>query len=322
MTNTCLTCNEELCEDAVFLTCLECHFVYHIGTCSGVNEAAYKKKTESAKKAWKCPTCKTAKARSNQSGKKTSEEPEANLASEIADIRLVLTEVLKIKSKIDTLGEIKATVDGIEQFMQEMATKYDEVLSKIKQQDADMSALGKRVEKLEARVTEQENQELRQQVNELEQYSRRQNLEIVGLPYHDNENLLEKLNVLATDVELPPLSEADVEAVHRLPSRSINDIEVGDSAKKVASVLVRFVSRSTRDAWLAKKGQLKETKSKIFFNENLTAQNKALFWKMKKMAKEKEYVFAWLKNGKMFVRRGPRSRAIRIRTTNDLDKIR
>ncbi|XP_070392637.1 uncharacterized protein [Dermacentor albipictus] len=240
MTHTCLTCNEELSEDAVFLTCLECHFVYHIGTCSGVNEAAYKKKTESAKKAWKCPTCKTSKARSNQSGKKTSEEPEANLASEIADIRLVLTEVLKIKSKIDALGEIKATVDGIEQFMQEMATKYDEVLSKIKQQDADMSALGKRVEKLEARVTEQENQELRQQVNELEQYSRRQNLEIVGLPYHVNENLLEKLNVLATDLELPPLSEADVEAVHRLPSR----------AKKVGSVLVRFVSRSTSDAWL------------------------------------------------------------------------
>lgn len=74
------------------------------------------------------------------------------------------------------------------------------------------------------------------------------NLEVHGLPQHTEENLLDKLNALATELDLPELSETDIEAVHRLSSKPK---ETG--AVTAAPVLVRFSSRVTKEAWLEKK---------------------------------------------------------------------
>ncbi|KAH7937733.1 hypothetical protein HPB49_015117 [Dermacentor silvarum] len=101
-----------------------------------------------------------------------------------------------------------------------MSNKYDEAMAKLKHQSDDISDLKKRVVKLEAVAKEKEVDKLKHEINELDQYSRRLNLEVHGLSQHTNENLLEKLNKLASDLELPPLSECDVEAAHRIPSKN------------------------------------------------------------------------------------------------------
>ncbi|XP_077501509.1 uncharacterized protein LOC144112558 [Amblyomma americanum] len=314
--DTCFSCKVSLTDDKVFLTCAECKSCYHIGTCSGVAENAYKKMSQATKKAWKCPTCKATKARCSSL---TSDNTEAtvDLAQEIAEIRRMLAEVLTIKEKLETLETIKITVDDIEKSVELMSTKYDEVIARMEKQSADISDLGKRVEKLETKLKEGEIKQLKREVNNLEQYSRRQNLEIHGLQKHNNENLLEKLNLLANDLDLPPLSESDVEAIHRLPTRKDEN-----NVDKVAPVLVRFASRVVRDKWLAKKKELRDADSKIFLNENLTTHNKKLLWLMKTKATEKEYKFAWVKNGKLFVRRNARDKIINITTIEDLELIR
>lgn len=325
----CLVCNKALQDDESHLSCCECDYSYHVGTCSGVTLSAYRKKSETALKSWKCATCKAGKTRSGQNATNDDEVPELNLSSEITEIHRKLAVLLEMKVKLDALEEIKETVTSVEQAIQEMSTKYDEVIIEMKQQNTDIANLRKRVEKLEVEVKDQEIDKLRQELNDLDQYGRRLNLEVHGLPHHVNENLLEKLNCLADDLELPHLSGHDIEAVHRIPLKSRADAVDDEKDKpstekseKVPPVLVRFTSRATRDAWLGKKAQLKESDSKIFLNENLTAQNKKLFWHMKTRAAEKEYKFAWLKNGKFFVRRGPRARVIRIITMEDLDMIR
>ncbi|KAH9359759.1 hypothetical protein HPB48_017211 [Haemaphysalis longicornis] len=152
-----------------------------------------------------------------------------------------------------------------------MSNIYDEVIAKLKHQSDDISNLKKRVVKLEAEAREKEVGKLQFKVNELDQYSRRINLEVHGLPQHTNENLLEKLNKLACDLELPPLSERDIEAAHRMPSKNEKK---GD---KHDVVFVRFSSRLTKERWLEKKSELRKANADIFFNENLTAYNKALF---------------------------------------------
>lgn len=313
MSDECRACEQPLASGA-YLTCTDCESNLHVGTCSGVKEKTYKKKSSAAKKSWKCETCK--KTAASMVVPSSSDESEVGIANEIAEINRKLSTLLEMKSKVDALGSIKLTVDAIEGSMQEMSKKYDEVIARMKQQDTDMSGLRKRVERLEEKVNEQEVEKLKREVNDLEQYSRRLNLEVHGLPQHTDEILLEKLNVLATELELPQLSETDIEAVHRLPTKPDESGFV-----KTAPVLVRFSSRLTKEAWLEKKKKLKEAKSKIFFNENLTAQNKNLFWQMRIKAKEKEYLFAWHKNGRLFVRRGPRDKVIRISAAKDLDKI-
>lgn len=316
MSDECFACHEKLTDDEVYLSCTECDLTYHIGACSGVSRANYKKKSEIAKKAWKCNTCKTALANSGQGAAK-QKEAGLDLAKEIADMHSKLTVVLEMKSRLDNIDAIMATVTCIETSVKAMSDKYDDVLKRMENQSADICDLKKRMEKLEAKVDEQEIKKLRKEMNNLEQYSRQQNMEILGLPQHADEKLLERINILADELEVARLSEADVEAVHRLPLRGETD-----TSDRIAPVLVRFSSRVTRDKWLSKKSELKNRESKIYLNENLTAQNKDLLWKMKSKAKEKEYEFAWVKNGKLFVRRTPRSRIIRIASIDDLEKIR
>ncbi|KAH9373062.1 hypothetical protein HPB48_019046 [Haemaphysalis longicornis] len=294
MSDTCQNCNDKINDSDLWLMCCECRRYYHAGACSGVTKNACKKKSATAKKSWACATCKsTIHAGSRSEGQFTGSE--TNFASELAEIHRKLNELLTIKSKVDALQKIEKTVENIEESVKVMSNKYDEVIAKLKHQSDDISNLKKRVVKLEAEAREKEVDKLKFEVNELDQYSRRLNLEVHGLPQHTNENLLEKLKKLACDLELPPLSERDIEAAHRMPSKNEKKSDKHDV------VFVRFSSRFTKERWLEKKSELRKAKTDIFFNKNLTAYNKALFWKMKSKATEKEYEFTWHKNGKSFL---------------------
>lgn len=307
MANTCVACHKSIPTDEVHLSCSECNYEYHLGSCSGVTESAYKKKSVEAKISWKCTTCKTSNARGNQSNAKEKMSREIDLTKEIVEIHQKLSALLTMKAKVDALEGIITTVDAIEKSVQTMSDKYDEVMNQMKKQNTDIDGLRTRVKKLEERAAEQEIDKLKQDMNDLDQYSRRLNLEIHGLPQQMNENILEKLNILANDLELPRLSESDIEAAHRLPIRTGKD-----EVDKPAPILVRFSSRLTRDNWLKKRTDLRKAKSKIFFNENLTAQNKKLFWQIRCKAREMNYQFSWIKDGKMFMRRSSHHRIVRI----------
>lgn len=317
MAKNCVACHKCIPTDSVYLSCSECNYEYHLGSCSGVTESAYKKKSSEARTSWKCPTCRTANVRGGPSNAKEKMDREIDLANEIAEIHGKLNILLTIKEKVDALEGIIATVDTIEKSVQAMSDKYDEVIAQMKKQGADIDCLKTRVKKLEERVEEQKIDKLKQEMNDLDQYGRRLNLEIHGLPQQMNENVLEKLNILANDLKLPRLSESDVEAAHGLPKRAGQD-----EVDKPAFILVRFTSRLTRDIWLKQRQELRKSKSKIFFNENLTAQNKKLFWLMRCKARELHYQFFWVKNGKLFMRRSPRHQIVNIRTAEDLEGLR
>lgn len=306
----CLVCLKSLPENGVFLTCSECDYSYHIGSCSGVSKTTYKAKGDVDKSKWKCQTCETSKARGAEGAVKQKPE-QAALEKVLMEINKKLTELQVIRCKVDELMLVKETVNKLEQSVQHMSEQYDEVLKEMKRQSTEIATLKKKVEKIEADNAGQEIQKLRIQVNSLEQYSRRQNLEIHGLPQTDNENLLNKINELATELQLPELSQNELEGVHRLFSKP----------GKTPAVLIRFVSRITRDQWMAKRGLLKNIESNVYFLDNLTPQNKKLLWLMRVKAEEKRYQFAWQKNGLLFVRKAAGERAIVIECEADLDKI-
>ncbi|KAH8029357.1 hypothetical protein HPB51_025503 [Rhipicephalus microplus] len=146
-----------------------------------------------------------------------------NLAKEIGEIQKKLSLLLSMKSQVDALAGVADTVCGIERSLQEMSSKYDDVLAEMKRQSTDMSNLRKRVEKLETQTNNSEVEMLKQEVNNLDQYSRRLNLEIHGLGEQTNEKVIEKLNLLADELELPKLSGKDIEAAHRLRTRAGTD---------------------------------------------------------------------------------------------------
>lgn len=155
---------------------------------------------------------------------------------------------------------------------------------------------------------------MKRQINDLEQYGRRQNLEIHGLKYTENENVLAVVNDLALSLSLEPVTESEIEGVHRLPHRKNED--------KTPPVLIRFVSRKTKDQWLAKIKDLKAKQSDIRLFDNLTAFNRRLLWLARSKAKQCGYQYTWQRSGKIFVRNRTGENAICIACEDDLVNIR
>lgn len=315
MSDICPACEGKIHESESWLLCSECKCSFHIGSCLAVTDNAYKKKYPAAEKSWTCVTSKSS-TRATHCAEAQNETMKKKFTSELAEIHCNLAALLEVKAKVDALSGNKRTVDSIEESMKVMSSMYDEVLAQMAQQSADISDLRKRFVKLETQDKEKEVEKLQHELNELDQYNRRLNLEVNGLSSHENKNLLAKLNQLATDLKHPKLTESDIEAAHKLASRNKAN---GDRPN---TVMVRFSSRQTKEKWLSKKGDLKKAKSAIFFSENLTAYNKKLFWLVKTRASENKYNIAWHKNGKHFVRRSLSERVIRIATEQDLKKIR
>lgn len=301
----CLSCHKTLPVNGVFARCSECGHGYHFGNCAGTDEKTYKAKN------WKCSTCRKPKVRYTQNPQKGKKDQEPDVATLLTEINVKLTSLATITEKVDTLMIMKETIVNIEKSVQHMSDQYDEVLKHIKEQDNEIAEIKSRLENVERNNGGPDVQQLRISVNNLEQYSRRQNLEIHGLPRKEHENLLHTVNELAAKLELPELAESDVEGMHRLPAR----------ADKIPVVLIRFNSRATKEKWIKKNSSLRERQSSIRLFDNLTAANKKLLWLTKAEAQEKDYQFTWQKDGSVFVRRRQGDRAIKIENEDDLQKI-
>lgn len=310
----CVACNEPLSPHKTFLCCSECSYGYHLGNCSGVTENSFKKKNAEAKKTWKCQTCLKCETRGKSTRQEQAPSYERVDGSTLNEINAKLSAIMTLHAKVDTLMEMKATVDAIECSVQLMSDNYDALLSQVQVQGKEIQELKKRVTEMESskNSNDVEVKQLKREINNLEQYSRRQNIEVHGLAQTPNEDLLNQLNLLSDLLELPKLTEKDIESVHRLPPRP----------ERVPVILVRFSSRLTRNVWLQQNAALKELNSPVRIYENMSAQNKRLFWQIKTKATEKGYRFMWHKEGKMFVRKAVGDRIVRIESEDDLELIR
>lgn len=295
----CLQCGLPLPDDGNVTICSECSHSYHFGSCSGITEASFKRKSENAREEWKCPTCRKGLQRS-QSAKEAK-------PSEVDIARMFST----ISEKLEILSSLKGTVDGIEHSVQMMSDKYDEIMTQLTSQNVVIKDLKARVEKIEDSRCEDEISQLKDDINDLEWRSRRLNLEFHGIPQTSGENLLEKLNDVATKMGVPDLSEAEVVSAHRLHLKS----------GQVPVIIARFANQLTRDQWLEKKKELKKNREPIFIQENMTRQNRVLLRAAKDWASAKRYQYVWHKQGKILLREKDGERAIVVRNIGDLQKV-
>lgn len=303
----CLACHLQLPDDDKYLTCTACNYMYHLGKCSGVNASSFRSKGDALKAKWRCVTCETA---SKKSVSTSSEKGSSNMERMLTEINEKLSLLMPLVSKVDALTNLVAKVDCIESSIKHMSEKYDEVLEKVDKQSNDVSALKKKVERLES-GNAPVMKTVTAQVNELEQYSRRQNLEIRGFVQEENENLFEKLKDLAVKLGLPELKQSDIENAHRLP----------EHPRKEPAIIVRFSSLALKEKWAQSRSLLKTLDPKLRFLDNLTAANKRLLWLARTKAEEMNYAFAWQKNGHIFVRKHEGTKPLRIRDEGDLVKM-
>lgn len=179
----------------------------------------------------------------------------------------------------------------------------DEIIKSLRQENETLKTELRNV-KQELSIKCKEIVEIEKDVIDLQQYVRRNNIEICGIPNDVGNASLEKKVIdiaNAIDVEI---NVNDIEACHRLKDR--ND---GNGPKRT---IVRFVNRKFCEKLHRNKKKLNDdgTKSKlcdlgingkVYINNNLCPYNKMLWGKCKRLYENSLIDRFWVFNGSLYV---------------------
>lgn len=168
--------------------------------------------------------------------------------------------------------------------------------------------------------------QIKMEVDEQEQYTRRECLELKGIPVTAEENTDEIVSKIGSLIDVE-INEEDISVSHRLQSKARNNRESTQQ-----TLIVKFVSRRTRDALYRARSKLKnftvgdiglgrQGNSKIYIQESLTQTKRDLFQKCLQFKKEKKFRYIWSNYGTIFMRKDDHSRSIKISSHKDLRKL-
>ena len=227
----------------------------------------------------------------------------------ILDVRKEIS--VEIEGLKSNMAALQKKLDDIEASHKFLSNKYDTVLQTIQETKKNLT-LENQVKKLtdDVKKLSEENYILEVQQDESNQYSRRDTLEVAGIPAVVNDDPA-KLIVEMADLMNIRLSEEDISVAHRLPP----------TKKTKDRLIVKFVRRSKRDEIYKKKGKLRMKRAKdlptvgaqleasstnytsqIHVNESLTPYRKKLFGRILDFKRSNNYKYLWTVNGKIMLR--------------------
>lgn len=178
--------------------------------------------------------------------------------------------------------------------------------------------------KLESLVNDQNSR-----INQLEQQARSCNLEIQCVPERREENISQIISKISTAIGFS-LDEREIQNCTRIA-------KLNKASTRPRSIVIQFSSPKTRDHFLAAAITFNKSKSNIneklhsghigfreispiFIMDHLSPANKALHAATRLKAKEKGYR-VWIRNGKIFARKGFQGDFIYVRDYDSLKKI-
>lgn len=234
-------------------------------------------------------------------------------------VKLIDTKLLPILSKLDKLDEIEKSVGFL-------SNSYDNLTERVKNielKNIDLTNENCRILCYLNNATNELEQH-KKDLDDLEQYIRRECLEIRGVPLGEEEDTNEIIRKVGDLVDVD-IADKDISVSHRLPSKNHN----ADS-----SIIVKFVRRDIRDILYKSRTSLRNKTThdldpryrrgqakKIFIVESLTRKNNLLFNQCLKKKRELKYDYIWTHYGKILLRKNGSSPVITINNERDLKKL-
>lgn len=305
MSDTCGQCNKLLDDPKSEIKCTGvCNKCYH-AECCGLKVSDITK--IASKNTWRCTSCKM----TLRSGSATG-GLEENIMKMFQDL------------KTDIFKRMDSDLGGFQQSLNYMSKSFDEfnkVLAEVREENKQQHKLINEL-KEENKLLQSKIAYLSEEVNDLQQYTRSTNVEISGIPETSNEDINTLVGSVATALGLTP-QPGDVLIAHRVPTKSTT---------RPKPIIVQLRSKVVRGNWItAFKSRRNATchdinpnlpKEKFYVNEHLTASNKALLFEAKRFAREHNYAYTWVSNGKVFVREKNGLPATRISSPDDIQRLR
>lgn len=224
------------------------------------------------------------------------------------------------------LQPLIATISELQRSMEFINHKYEQMRSDLELTNKEMDKTKIENKMLKGEVLNLRNQVNNQQnvLNDMEQYSRRECLEIRGIaedPHYEEET--KDIVVKVAGLMGVEIDEQDISVSHRLPKPKHSD--------SPPTIIAKFVRRDVRDQFYKNRKNLKDKstkdidhtlpESKIFVTESLTKRNRELFNKAMAVKRSLDYRFIWTTYGKVFLRKDRDSQSKLINSVSDLDNL-
>ena len=176
---------------------------------------------------------------------------------------------------------------------------------------------------------------IEEQLDNLEQYGRRENLEIHGVPTMRNENTNQIVETVAKALNVH-VTDEHISTSHRLPVTSatpkLNSSQHQNSqdfTKLPPPIIVRFSNRDKRNELFHSKKKLRYNPTCDFafgnakpqIRENLTSYRKMLYNEARLAKRDLNFRFLWTSQGNICLRQDSDSRIITINSLSDLTKL-
>ncbi|XP_026738262.1 uncharacterized protein LOC113501334 [Trichoplusia ni] len=166
-------------------------------------------------------------------------------------------------------------------------------------------------------------------LTQVEQSLRENNLEINGVPEFKNENVITTLLQLAKTVG-EPLEDSDILHATRVaklnqetsrPRPMVVKLRTPRHRDNIIAAVVRFNKKNSNEKLNSQHLGISGDRKPVYVAEHLCLANKQLHAATRKLAKELNYKFVWVRNGRVFVRKDESHSAILIRSLDGLSLL-
>lgn len=286
------------------------HYDYQ---CSGVTEAGFRRLGE-RKNSWRCPKCKSSTLSSPAA---TSPQPcqEGLIQEQLQKIMLQLAPLASLVADVKSIKEEMSSIKESLNMAHELINNFSDKVYKLESKVIQVEKTTNEIPVLRAEINK-----LYRELQDRDQWNRANNIEIRGVPQKNNENLYGVVQDVAGLCDFPFRKE-DVNYIARTPTRVPN-------ADK--PILVSLHNRYAKEEFvaLARKSEKMNTSNlgfsvanNVYVNDHLTQSNKTLLGKAKRLAKENNFRYIWVKHCKIMARKSDTSPIFFIKCEKDLEKI-
>lgn len=302
----CAVCNKAISIKQLKVSCCDCSKDSH-GTCVKMSRADLDYLTSEGS-VWRCEPCSVTRRSSLKLDSKASE---GNLS--LQDVITAINELSHEhkQSNIDFNKSYEVLNDKLDEntkILKEQSDQVKEYLDIIESLRIENKVLKEKVELLESKM------------DEAEQYSRRNTIEIQGVP-HDNNNVLSTVKDVGKALDME-ISESMIDICHSLRKRPDSD--------EPAGIIVKFVRRFDAEQLLAKKRGKKDfstrhlnlpTDNPIYINESLSPTRRKLLAIARQTRRTQNYKWLWVKGGRIFMRKEDNGPVKVIKCQADLNNL-
>ena len=219
---------------------------------------------------------------------------------ELADVK---RDLIKLSSKCE-----------IEHLQNFLSDQYDTILQTLQTSNLSKQSAEKDIQHLQHQISNNEKLTTMQdeQIDDIQQYLRRDYIEIIGIPVKSQDNV-KSIAMKVGDLMGVRADENDISTAHRLPA----------SKNVTNGIIVKFVNPDKRNEFYQNRrllihkspkdlplisNEINNRSGKIHINESLAAYRKKIFGQINSFRKQQNYKYLWTMNGKILLRQNERSR--------------